>query len=55
MSQKNIKKGEVITTENIKSVRPGFGLHPKFYDQILGKKVNKNLEKGDRLNLDILD
>tara|TARA_B100001094_G_scaffold333420_1_gene411941 strand:- start:2387 stop:3451 length:1065 start_codon:yes stop_codon:yes gene_type:complete len=52
---KNIKKGQAITTENIKSVRPGFGLHPKFYDEILGKKVNKNLEKGDRLNFDILE
>ena len=52
---KNIKKGETISKKNIKSVRPGFGLHPKFYDEILGKKVNKNLEKGDRLNFDVIE
>ena len=47
----NIKKGERFTTKNIKSVRPGFGLHPKYLPQILGKKSNKNLKKGDRMML----
>lgn len=42
----NIEKGEVITEQNIRSVRPGYGLHPKFLKQILGKKVNLDLEKG---------
>lgn len=46
----DIKKGEEFTEKNIRSIRPGFGLHPKYYNEILGKKVNRNLEKGDRLN-----
>lgn len=47
---KNIKKGEPFTVENIKSVRPGFGMHPKYLNTILGKTSNKNYEFGDRLN-----
>jgi pseudaminic acid synthase len=49
-----IKEGEIITEENIKSVRPGFGLHPKYYSEVLGMKAKKNLEKGERLNLSFL-
>jgi pseudaminic acid synthase len=51
---KDICKGEKITNENVKSIRPGFGLHPKYYTSIIGKKVNRNLERGDRLSLDYL-
>ena len=47
----NIKNGSVITEKNIRSVRPGFGLHPKYYNEVLGKKVKRDLEKGDRLQL----
>ena len=46
----NVKAGEVLTEKNIRSVRPGFGLHPKHYDEILGKQVTKDLQIGDRLN-----
>jgi len=48
---KDIKKDEIITNENVKSVRPGLSLHPKYLPQILGKKVLKDLKKGDRINL----
>ena len=48
---KEISEGELITKENVKSVRPGFGLHPKFYDQALGSKAKKNFKKGDRFTL----
>lgn len=47
----DIKEGEVITEKNVRSIRPGFGLHPKYYNEVLEKKVNISLEKGDRLNL----
>lgn len=49
---KEIKIGEKITEENIKIVRPSFGLDPKFYFEILGKTVNKNLSYGDRLSFE---
>lgn len=51
----NIKKGEIITEDNVKSVRPGYGLHPKYYKEILNKKVNIDLEKGDRFKLEFID
>jgi len=41
-----IKKGEVITEKNVRSVRPGYGLHPKYLKAIIGKKAVENLEKG---------
>lgn len=52
---KNIKKGELITEDNVKSVRPGYGLHPKYYKEIINKKVNIDLEKGDRFQLEFID
>jgi len=51
----SIKKGEVITKDNIKSIRPSFGLHPKYYKQILGKSVNRDLKPGDRLSWDFIE
>lgn len=44
----NIKEGEVITEKNVRSIRPGFGMHPKELKEILGKVANKDLDKGDR-------
>lgn len=51
---KDIKKGELITEENIKSVRPGFGLHPKYLEEILGKKAKKDLKKGTPFKKDFV-
>jgi pseudaminic acid synthase len=50
---KDIRKGEVITEDNIKSIRPGFSLHPKYLKNILGKKIKVDVSKGDRINLDM--
>jgi pseudaminic acid synthase len=46
---KEIKKGEIFSLENIKSVRPGFGLHPKYLNEILGKTALKDYKLGDRV------
>lgn len=46
---KDIKKGEEFTLDNIRSVRPGFGLHPKYLDELLGQKSKKDYKFGDRL------
>jgi pseudaminic acid synthase len=52
---KNIKKGETFTTENIRSIRPGYGLHPKYYYQILGKKATKDISKGTPLSWELIE
>lgn len=46
---KDIKKGEIFTLENIKSVRPFYGLHPKYLNDILGKVAKKDYKFGDRV------
>lgn len=51
----NMKEGDVITEQNVRSVRPGFGLPPKFLPDILGKKVNCSLEKGDCFSLEYVE
>ncbi len=48
----NIKKGDVFTTQNIRRIRPGYGLPPKDFNTILGKKAGKDLSKGSPLRLD---
>lgn len=45
----DIKAGETFTEKNIRSVRPGFGLHTRYYDDVLGKKANSDLTKGTAL------
>ena len=47
----DMKIGDIITEENVRSIRPGFGLHPKYLNEILGKKVNRNLKKGTPFEL----
>ena len=46
----DIKEGEVITEQNIRSVRPGYGLHPKYLKKVIGKKAVKNLQFGSTLS-----
>lgn len=50
----DIKAGEVFTEKNLRSVRPGFGLHPKYYNQLLGKKATIDIEKGTPMQLDFV-
>jgi pseudaminic acid synthase len=52
---KDIQEGEIITEENVRSIRPGFGMHPKYLKDIIGKKAQVNLTKGDRLNSTFLN
>ena len=46
-----IKAGEVITEENVRSVRPGYSLHPRYLPQIIGKRIKADKKIGDRLSL----
>ena len=47
---KDIAKGEVLSEENIRSIRPGYGLHPRYIKDILGKCAKENLSFGERLH-----
>ena len=51
----DMKAGDVITEKNVRSVRPGYGLHPKYLPEILGKKVNRDLTKGTRFSLGLVE
>lgn len=46
----DMKKGEVFTTNNIRSIRPGYGLNPKYFDEIIGKTAKVNIERGTPLS-----
>jgi pseudaminic acid synthase len=48
----DVKAGEEITEKNIRSIRPGYGLHPKYYKEILGKKFEVDLKRGTPLKKD---
>ena len=51
---KYIKKGEVFTEKNIRSVRPGYGMHPKYLKDILGKKATRDYKFGERFDIKLL-
>jgi pseudaminic acid synthase len=50
-----IEKGEKLTKENVQSVRPGYGLHPKYFDKILGREVLEDIDKGSPLSFDKIE
>ena len=52
---KNVKKGDEVTKDNIRSVRPGFGLHPKHYENVIGKFFVKSVTKGVPLSLTMIN
>jgi pseudaminic acid synthase len=47
---KNIKKGDILTNENIRSIRPGFGLAPKHTKDVIGKTATSDIAQGTPLN-----
>ncbi|WP_299095715.1 pseudaminic acid synthase [uncultured Winogradskyella sp.] len=49
----DVKAGDRITKDNIRSIRPGYGLHPKYYNDILGKSFLIDIEKGTPLSKDM--
>jgi N-acetylneuraminate synthase len=51
---KDMEKGAIFTKENLRIIRPGHGLPPKFYDRFLGKKTSKDIPKGTPLNWDLI-
>ena len=51
----DIKNGDILTKKNLRIVRPGMGLPPKYYQTLLGRKVNQDVKKGTALAWDIID
>lgn len=51
----DMKAGDVITEQNVRSVRPGYCLAPKYLPEILGQRVNRDLKKGDRMILEYIE
>ena len=52
---KDMKAGEILTPENMRSVRPAHVLHTQYYDMLLCKKVNKDVKLGTPMSWDIID
>lgn len=52
---KSIAKGALITSDNIKSIRPAYGIHPKFFADLIGRRVLKDVSSGDRLSWDMFE
>jgi len=50
----DMKAGDVLTKENLRIVRPGLGLAPKYYDVLLGRKVSHDVKKGSAVRWDII-
>lgn len=51
----DVNAGDLVTCDNVRSVRPGFGLHPRFLPKVLGMTFNKSMKKGDRFSLNDID
>lgn len=51
----DIKKGEILTKENIRVIRPGYGMKPKYYEEILGQHAVCDIERGTPLSEDMMD
>jgi pseudaminic acid synthase len=52
---KDLKAGDILTSDNVRAIRPGLGLPTKYLNCILGRKVNKNIKRGTGLSWDILE
>ena len=50
----NLKKGDIINSSNIRAIRPGFGLPPKYFNKVLGKEVCCDVERGDPVELKVI-
>jgi sialic acid synthase SpsE len=47
--------GQVLSKENLRAIRPGYGLQPKFYDIVLGKRVNQGVKRGTPVSWELFD
>jgi N-acetylneuraminate synthase len=50
----DMKAGDTLTPQNLRRIRPGLGLPPKYYDLLLGRKVNREVKKGTPISWDLV-
>ena len=50
---RDVKKGERVNTENVRSIRPGYGLHPKYFNEIQGRTFSSDFERGTHLSFEM--
>lgn len=51
----DVERGEIITREHVRRIRPGYGLSPQYFDQVIGSVALKSAKRGDRLTVDHVD
>ena len=51
---KDIRKGEIISDDHVRSIRPGYGMAPKYLDKIIGQRVNQDISEGTRVNNNLI-
>jgi len=51
----DVKAGEIINEKNVRSIRPGYGMHPKYYNEIHGKRFRKDFKKGTPLSWEMIE
>ncbi|MDK2126392.1 pseudaminic acid synthase [Parachitinimonas caeni] len=51
---RDLKAGDMLTNESVRAIRPGLGLPPKYLDQVLGKRVNRDVKRGTALGWELL-
>lgn len=52
---RDMKAGEIITSAHIRRIRPGFGLPPKYFDQLIGKRVKEDVDRGTATSWELID
>ena len=52
---KDIKQGEIFTADNVRSIRPGLGMKPKFYNDVIGKKAAIDISFGTPLSENLIN
>ena len=50
----DVKEGELFTRDNVKSIRPGYGLHPKYLEIIVGRTARQDISRGTPLSWELL-
>jgi N-acetylneuraminate synthase len=51
----DVRRGEAYTAQNVRSIRPGDGLHPRHYDEVLGRRAARDVARGTPLAWDLID